>query len=168
MKNALPPHVVIFVEPYLKAWAASHFGLPVRLPPSTGEALLLSHLLKSSPRGRPGPPVTTSTAAARLEPLPVIIPHRCTRSGRIFLSHGAAMQLRHAFADLFCLHLWSDCRHLVHSRGALLQGLNEWCRAQGIAIDHREAVRQKFYRLRLSYERNGIILGRKNKHTPRP
>lgn len=41
--------------------------------------------------------------------------------------------------------------------------IDRWCADNGIAIDHREAVRQRLYRLRRQYASLGIVIGRQYK-----
>lgn len=76
--------------------------------------------------------------------------------------------MQSAIDGLFRLALWSECASLLHSKRELNRGIDEWCKLHGIELDCREAVRQKFYRIRKSYQIKGIILGKKyNKSLPR-
>ena len=68
-----------------------------------------------------------------------------------------------ALVSLFRIHLWSDIAPKIHADG-LNRAIDDWCQSQGIDIDYREGVRQKFYRMRRSYETYGIILGKKHCH----
>ena len=61
---------------------------------------------------------------------------------------------------LFRLDLWSSCAGLIHSKGELNKGLDELCAKSGISLDAREAVRQKFYRMRREYQAHGIVVGK--------
>lgn len=161
MKN-LTTHIL--VEPYLQEWAYHRFGHPVKLPRTSAENLLLTRILQKPPTTTEKTPSHQGREGRRLVPLHIRIPDNPLHRPEYYnhLSRRSAARLRHSLEDLFRLHLWSSCRHLVHSRGRLLRGLDEWCRAQGIHLDHREGVRQKFYRMRRSYEASGIIIGRKN------
>lgn len=158
MKN-LTTHLL--VEPYLQEWAYHRFGHPVKLPRTSAESILLTRLLQKPPAHQRR---EEEAPGSRLVPLHIRIPDNPLHRPEYYnhLSRRSAARLRHSLEDLFRLHLWSSCRHLVHSRGGLLRGLDEWCRSQGIHIDHREGVRQKFYRMRRAYETSGIIIGRKN------
>lgn len=157
--------ITLHVEPYLQEWAYHRFGRPVRLPRGSYEQLLLKRSLQKPPR-LPLPPTEAAADAVpqRRVPLAIVLPDNALRRPEYYnyLPRRARLQLIHALEDLFRLHLFSSCRHLIHQRGALLRGLDEWCRTEGISIDHREGVRQKFYRMRRAYEAAGIILGRRN------
>ena len=65
-----------------------------------------------------------------------------------------------AIDALFRLDLWSGCAPLLHSTNELNKGIDQWCADNGISLDAREAVRQKFYRIRKSYLERGIVLGK--------
>ena len=56
--------------------------------------------------------------------------------------------------------MWSGCAPLLHSSKEINKGIDEWCACNGISLDAREAVRQKFYRIRKAYMEKGIILGK--------
>ena len=65
-----------------------------------------------------------------------------------------------AIDGLFRISLWSGCFPLIHSKGELNRGIDLWCEQNGISLDAREAVRQKFYRLRRQYHEKGVIVGK--------
>ena len=65
-----------------------------------------------------------------------------------------------AIDGLFRISLWSGCFPLIHSKGELNKGIDLWCEQNGISLDAREAVRQKFYRLRKQYHEKGVIVGK--------
>ena len=155
--------ITLHVEPYLQEWAYHRFGRPVRLPRGSYEQLLLKRSLQKPPR-LPLHDAPLAHQPSRRLPLQIVLPDNAMRRPEYYnyLPRRARLQLIHALEDLFRLHLFSSCRHLIHQRGALLRGLDAWCQEEGISIDHREGVRQKFYRMRRAYEASGIILGRRN------
>ena len=63
-----------------------------------------------------------------------------------------------AINALFKMQLWAECAPLLHAKGELNKGIDKWCADNGISLDAREAVRQKFYRLRKLYLQKGIVL----------
>ena len=153
---------------YLVQWLTHTLGNPVKIPVQSYENRLLSRLLSRRPRGegsRATSPVTEGDARANRKRVSLVIPDNDLHRSEYFnhLSVRASAQMAEAIDTLFRLHLWSECVCLIHSRQGLNQGLDQWCRRQGISIEYRETVRQKFYRMRRAYERDGIILGEKHR-----
>ena len=146
--------IYLHLETYLRQWLTHRLGTPVRFPDRSYENALLLRLI-SRPSGGSEPPTTICPP----DSVPIIVPDCARRRPEYYcaLTRRAQSQMARAVDNLFRLHLWSECAHLIHTR-RLNQGLDEWCARQGIAIDYREAVRQKFYRMRRAYEEKGIFL----------
>lgn len=160
--------VSILLPYYLAQWLTHALGNPVKFPVQSYENRLLSRLLSRRPRGEGScatSPVAEGNAHANRQRVSLVIPDNDLRRPEYFnyLSVRARAQMAEAIEALFRLHLWSECVCLIHSRQRLNQGIDQWCRRQGISIEYREAVRQKFYRMRRAYEREGIILGEKHR-----
>lgn len=160
--------VPILLSYYLVQWLTHALGNPVKFPVQSYENRLLSRLLSRRPRGegsRATSPVAESDAGANRKRVSLVIPDNDLHRPEYFnhLSVRASAQMAEAIDTLFRLRLWSECVCLIHSQQGLNQGLDQWCRRQGISIEYREAVRQKFYRMRRAYERDGIILGEKHR-----
>lgn len=146
------------LPPYLRQWLTTAFGLPVRFPPRSYENLLLQ---RATCRGK-----GTQTLSHRPEgSVPIVIPDNGRRRPEYYyrLSRHGRQHLSSAIDGLFRLNLWSECCGLCNRRGELNESLDNWCRDHGISVEHRDTVRKKFYRMRLDYERYGIILGKKYK-----
>lgn len=141
---------------YLRQWLTHCYGNPVRFPNRSYEHLLLRRYLRKPPAGYI-PKKTTPDEVA------IIIPdndlhrpeyyHHLGRDGYRLLCDG--------IDNLFRLSLWRECFPLLATPGQLNKGLDDWCADHGIALDYREAVRQKFYRMRRAYDDFGIFLGKK-------
>ena len=160
--------VSILLPYYLAQWLTHALGNPVKFPVQSYENRLLSRLLSRRHRGdgsRATLPVAEGNVRANRQRVSFVIPDNDMRRPEYFnnLSVRASAQMAEAIDTLFRLHLWSECVCLIHSRQGLNKGIDQWCRRQGISIEYREAVRQKFYRMRRAYEREGIILGEKHR-----
>lgn len=144
------------LPPYMRQWLTRRLGLPVRFPPRSHENLLLHRVLTRRPQGAPIEPEGPDT-------VPVVIPDSAIKRPEYYnyLGRRGRSEMLQAVEHLFRLHLWSECAGLIGSSRELNRGIDEWCRANGIGIDAREAVRQKFYRMRRDYMQYGIVLGRK-------
>ena len=147
--------VHIKVEKYIKQWLEHSLGNPVRFPPHSYENEVLRRHLQKRPRSAP-------VFFDDPDMVAVIIPDSSERKPEFYNYLGIRGQraLQSAIDGLFRLALWSDCAPLLHSKRELNRGIDEWCKMHGIALDYREAVRQKFYRIRKSYQIKGIILGK--------
>ena len=148
--------VYIKVEKYIKEWLIHNLGSPVRFPQHSYESELLRHSLRKRPRN--APPVLMEQP----DTVPVVIPDDSLHRPEYYnyLGRHAQRAMQSAIDGLFRLALWSDCAPLLHSKRELNRGIDEWCQRNGITLDNREAVRQKFYRIRKSYRIKGIILGK--------
>lgn len=148
--------IYLQVESYMGAWLRSTLGNPVRFPKKSSENALLSRIVTTRPDDAP-PEVRTEDSVA------IVLPDNAERRPEFYnyLGRRARSKLLNAIDCLFRLHLWSECAPLIAARGELNKGIDEWCARHGIALDHREAVRQKFYRMRKSYNDHGIVLGKK-------
>ena len=73
-----------------------------------------------------------------------------------------------AIEDLFRINLWEELLPLSYSTERAECGLNKmiaaWCEMHGISDDYTEAVRQKYYRMRKAYAKNGVFLGKLRKN----
>ena len=153
---------------YLAQWLTHALGNPVRFPAQSYENRLLSRLLSRAPRCEEPPtisPMGDEGASRKQMRVSIIIPDNSMHRPEYYnhLSRRARALMADAIETLFRIHLWSECVSFIHSRAGLNTGIDQWCRRQGISIEYREAVRQKFYRMRRAYEKDGIILGEKHR-----
>jgi len=167
--------LTIPLPPYLRQWLASRMGDPARFPNSSFEnAIIARHLAK--------PPLQSNKSRKSKSPL---LPNKSNQSNQSkeavariaapvvrgkppaiynHLPRRGREELRSAIAALFTLDLWNSCVYLLAARTVSLTGcLDEWCRSRSITPENREAVRQRFYRLRRAYAERGVILGRRYK-----
>ena len=148
--------IYVKLESYLAEWLTHSFGYPVRFPDQSVENAIIHQYL------------TVREAGALVDTdkegkVPIVITDSSLRRPEYynhFGQRGQAALIRH-LDNLFRVNLWSECVPLItfKRKRKLNAGLDEWCYSHGISLDHREAVRQKFYRMRKKYESYGIILG---------
>lgn len=142
------------VEHYIYQWVSHTVGLPIRFPKRSAENALLIQLLKKRPPSNP-------TANPRgLPKVSIVIPDNRAKAPEYYhyLDHRGESEVRNVLARMFRIALWAECCSLVCCRWGVNGGIDNWCRRNGIAIEYREAVRQKFYRMRRSYIDHGIAL----------
>ncbi len=153
--------VLLRLEPYLRQWLTHAFGEPVRFPAQSYENHLLLRLVQRVPHAS----AIANEDKNSLKCVRVVIPDSAHRRPEYYhhLSRRANAKMCAALVSLFRIHLWSDIAPKIHADG-LNRAIDDWCQSQGIDIDYREGVRQKFYRMRKSYETYGIILGKKHCH----
>lgn len=160
MKNLT---VYLYLEPYLQQWLRHSLGEPVRFPPQSYENHLLRNLLQRTPTINSHHTIPYGRDA---QCIAVVIPDNAHHRPEYYhhLSRRAHALMVRAIESLFRIHLWSDLSPIIYSHQPLNQAIDEWCEQHNIDIDYREGVRQKFYRMRRSYEAYGIILGKKKCH----
>lgn len=151
------------LRPYLAEWLTTRFGRPVRFPVRSYENLLLHSLVV---RGRVRGVRCADEAPPGKRVVHIVLTDSSRRRPEYWhvLTRRASQDMARALERLFRLQLWSECAPLLFRPSGLNAGLDEWCRRQGIAIEHREGVRQKFYRMRKAYEAQGIKIGQKRCH----
>lgn len=147
-------HIVL--AGYLREWLTSRFGNPVRLPARSYEQEVLRRCVSRPPRGWV-PPAAPPGAVA------VVLPDDDMRRPETYcyLGRRGAVRLRAALAGLFCIDLWKGMQAELMRCDGLNAAVDEWCRDRGISPQHRETVRQRFYRMRCNYAAHGVAVGKK-------
>ena len=152
-------HILVYVpcEKYLGQWLVNRLGSPVAFPARSNENAILARYIQR-------PPSKNYVPALRSAGIPVRVPivhgknpyshTHLARRGET--AHIAAVEL------LFRMVLWYGLAPLLTTRG-INAHIDRWCEQHGIALDYREAVRQKFYRIRKDYLASEIILGKKHR-----
>jgi len=169
--------ITIALPPFLCQWLKSRMGDPARFPNGSYEnALIARHLSK-----RPSQKAQSSQSFLSIKSFQSKESKKSNEANEASLARIAAPsvrgkppgswnylprrgrdELRAAIVTLFTLDLWNSCVSLLANRTVSLgEGLDEWCRSRSITPENREAVRQRFYRLRRAYAARGVILGRR-------
>lgn len=145
--------VHVRLERYIREWLTFHLGSPVRFPDKSYENEILHNYLRKPPRD-------AAPDFGDDESVPIVIPDDKFHKPEFYnyLGRHGRRALASAIDALFRLQLWSECAPLLQSKQELNRGIDAWCAANGISLDAREAVRQKFYRLRKLYAEKGIVV----------
>lgn len=150
--------ITLKVPPYIREWITKKLGDPVRFPHRSPENDLLIHFLRK-------PPVSFGRGGKKTDIcVKVCVPDNPYKrpAEYTYLTTRGRIEMCAAIDRLFRIHLWSECAQFINGKDKLNNGLDQWCKSNGISVVNREAVRQKFYRMRALYAERGIILGRKN------
>lgn len=131
-------------------------GMPVTFPRASYENAVIARYLSPLPAGH-------APQLCRPGDVPIVVPqiHGKPPERYNYFGRRGVAALTEAVNTLFTLDLWHGVSSLI-STSQLNEGIDKWCVARGIGLDYREAVRQRFYRIRQSYARHGVLLGRQN------
>lgn len=147
--------IQIRLERYIREWLTFHLGNPVRFPERSYENELLHRFLSKRPAEVP--PLSSDDDCVAI----VITDCRYRKPEFYnYIGHDGRRALASAIDGLFKLQLWTECAPLLQSKGELNKGIDAWCARNGISLDAREAVRQKFYRIRKAYFEKGIVISK--------
>lgn len=147
--------VYVRLETAPRQWLTHCLGNPVVFPSHSYENALLIRMLTKRPAG-----VSPLNEGTDPKCVPILIPDSSSKPSEYYnyLGRRGHELLVSAIDDLFRLALWSECSSSLY-QGGVNKAIDEWCERNGIELDAREAVRQKFYRMRKKYQTTGIILG---------
>lgn len=89
-----------------------------------------------------------------------VIPDSKAKDPAIFnyLGPRAKEAVTEAIEDLFRRSLWAELGDMFDGSVGLNKTIAAWCELHGIDDDYVETVRQKFYRIRKSYNKKGVFL----------
>lgn len=152
-------HILVYVpfEKYLGQWLVNRLGSPVAFPARSNENAILARYIQR-------PPSKNYVPTLRSAGIPVRVPivHGKNPYSHTHLARRGETALIAAVELLFRMDLWYGLAPLLTTRG-INAHIDRWCEQHGIALDYREAVRQKFYRIRKDYLASEIILGKKHR-----
>lgn len=145
--------VYIQLDGYLAEWLVNRFGNPVRFPSRSWENIILARYL-SKKSSAPSSPSNTGHL------IPICVPAVTDKPFSIYnhLPTRAEAMLIASIESIFRLDMFYS---LIHCVVDINEHVDVWCSQRGIDSEHREAVRQKFYRIRRDYEKNGVFLRKK-------
>lgn len=147
--------VYIHLDGYLREWLTNQLGDPVVFPNFSYEnALLARHITRIPPGASPQLRGEGDVAIAVpvIQGKPPTVYNYFGRRGRYALLC--------AIDILFRMDMWHSLAPYITS-GSINASIEQWCVQRGISLDNREAVRQRFYRIRKYYGQCGIILRKK-------
>lgn len=145
--------VYIHLDGYLAEWLVNRFGNPVRFPSRSWENIIIARYLCKKPS-------SPSLPSCSVNLIPICVPTVSDKPFAIYnhLPTRATAMLIASIESIFRLDMFYS---LIHCVVDINEHVDTWCSQRGIDTEHREAVRQKFYRIRRDYEKNGVFLRKK-------
>lgn len=155
--------IYLKLEPYLHQWLVHSLGNPVVFPAKSNENAIIRRFLQTKPMDAMPDLYAEGLTAVCIpdsKAKPVQFYNYCPPKGKAAIVE--------AIEDLFRINLWEELLPLSYSAERTACGLGQmiasWCEAHGIDDDYTEAVRQKYYRMRKAYAKNGMFLGKLRKN----
>ncbi len=142
------------LEPYLRQWLVHSLGDPVVFPAQSNENAVIRRFLRKRPED-----IRPELAADGLTA--ICIPDSKAKPPQYYnyLGKKAKAAVKETIEDLFRTNLWNEISDLTRRNCGLNKTIAAWCEMHGIDDDYSETVRQKYYRMRDSYNKKGIFLG---------
>ena len=142
------------LEPYLRQWLVHSLGDPVVFPAQSNENAVIRRFLRKRPED-----IHPELAADGLTA--ICIPDSKAKPPQYYnyLGKKAKAAVKETIEDLFRANLWNEISDLTRRNCGLNKTIAAWCEIHGIDDDYSETVRQKYYRMRDSYNKKGIFLG---------
>lgn len=142
------------LEPYLRQWLVHSLGDPVVFPAQSNENAVIRRFLRKRPED-----IRPELAADGLTA--ICIPDSKAKPPQYYnyLDKKAKAAVKETIEDLFRANLWNEISDLTRRNCGLNKTIAAWCEMHGIDDDYSETVRQKYYRMRDSYNKKGIFLG---------
>lgn len=147
----------IKLEGYLHQWLTHSLGNPVVFPRGSNENAVIRRFLSKLPPNKQ-PDIYQDGYTA------IEIPYSKAKPPRTYnyLGPRAKFAIKQVIEDLFRQNLWFEMSDVAMS-GGLNKNIMAWCEMHGIDDNYSEAVRQKYYRMRKTYNSKGIFLAQKHK-----
>lgn len=147
--------IYLRLEKHLKQFLENSFGKPVQFPVNSNEnAVIRTYIQKLPPNRIPDVPTDDDTS--------IYIPDSKAKPAEYYNYMGphAKIVLIRCIRDIFKRCLWAELSAMPMNTGIYTK-INAWCEMHGIDIEHADTIRQQYYRMRDSYNKKGIFLGKK-------
>ena len=147
--------IYLHFEGYLAEWLVNRLGNPVKFHRGSYEnAILKTFLTDRIPCGK-------DYVLHDNNMVPVVIPYIDGKSWPRYryLGRRGRARLVDAVETLFRIDLWHGCAGYITNKN-FQKHIEKWCVKHGISSDYWGAVLKKFYRMRQSYIKHGVILGK--------
>lgn len=147
---------------YLRQWTLHQLGSPVRFPRASYENAVIARYLSPLPTGH-------APQVGGEDKVPIVAPtiHGKPPERYNYFGRRGVAALTEAINTLFTIDLWNGLAAYI-TAAQLTARVDDWSKSRGISIDHHDAVRKRFLRLRQSYTQRGVILSRRynKQHAP--
>lgn len=150
--------IYVKLEPFIRQWLVNSFPEPVTFAPQSVGNATIRHFLVKQPADRPVPLKEEGDVAFRIPDSK----YKPPRTYNYLTRYGHAA-LREHINDLFNLDLWNSLSDVATNNLHVMNSVYQFCDDHNIDIDYAGTIRQRFYRMRKSYEKNGIHLEKKTK-----
>lgn len=147
--------IYLRLEKHLSQFLRNSLGNPVEFPVNSNENAVIRTFIQKLPPGRiPDIPQDTDTA--------IYIPNSKAKPAEYYNYFGpkAKNVLIGCIRDLFRRSLWEELSQMPMEDG-ISGKIEAWCEMHGIDIECADTIRQQYYRMRDSYNKKGIFLGKK-------
>lgn len=144
--------IYIRLKPFLRQWLCHAFGDPVRFPARSPENAFLRRHVQLRPAGVP-----PDTAGEGLTA--IVLPTQGDRKVEYwnYLTDADRRELGLMIDGLFTLAWYADLREQL-ARPGINAAVHDWCRHNGIGIDHEDTVVQRINRWRRECAKSGVNL----------
>lgn len=146
----------IRLEPFVKQWLENAYGYPVSFPPRSIENSIIQRFLQKQP-ARPNLCGDGGVA--------IVIPKSSYRNPAVYnyMCQQGQRALRDIINDNLNRNLWIELGDLDYSQLPVMSSICAWCDIHGVDIDYADTIRQRFYRIREIYRKNGVDMMHKTK-----
>ena len=149
--------VYLHLEPFVKQWLIHSYGDPVRFPAQSVENSTIRRFTVKQP---------DVIVPHEESDVAICIPDSKSKDPMIYnhlLTHGKKAVVE-CIEDNFKLNMWRELNDLSDVGCKIMTAIYSWCEIHGIEIEYADTIRQRYYRIRDSYNKKGIDM-RKHRKT---
>lgn len=146
------------LEPFLRSWLLSSFCEPVAFPSQSIANATIRHFIQKRPADMPVQLKKEGEVAICIPDSRYHRPDTYNYMGKYGMS-----ALKEHINDLFNLDLWNSLADVATNNLHVMNAIYQYCEEHNIDINYANTIRQRFYRMRCSYEKNGVCLKKKTK-----
>ena len=152
-------NVYVKLPPFVSQFLIHSLGNPVVFPPSSVENSTIRTFISRLPEGRQ-PDVAADDLTA------IAIPDSKSKPADQYnyLAPRGKAALAECCDYLFNRCLWTELGDMSSVGCKTLTAIYAWCENHGISIDYADTIRQRYYRIRDSYAKQGIDLMKKTRN----
>jgi hypothetical protein len=144
------------LEPFVRQWLTNSFGDPVVFPAQSIENATIRRFTVK----QPNTPEKKSD-----KDIAIAIPDSKAKDPMIYnhLGQHGKMAVAECIEDTFRRNMWAELNDLSDVGCSVMKAIYSWCEMHGIDIEYAWTIRQRYYRLRDSYKKNGIDLRKRKR-----
>lgn len=152
-------NIYIKLKPFVRQFINHDFGNPAIFPDKGLENATIHHFVQRHSEGMTPDAMSDDLTA-------IAIPDSSTKPARTYNYIGprGKLAVEECCEYLFKRALWKEMGDMSDLGCNTMTAIYAWCEMHGIMIDYADTVRQRWYRMRNAYSKNGIDLTEKNRH----